>query len=236
MNRALMSILILSCSIPLGETYPQESAADSTSSQAGFGISVMRFTGSEMQKAYGYCWDFSGHTFLWVGSSGGALVSIGSTGGSGVPETSGSEWIVKSSALEFWALRFSIAGLYRPFGSLPEKEITPFVGVGLFALGGGEKFSATVLRQAPTIYYEAGAKAWAIRGSVGLFPLVGMSIPVAEQYAVYLLGMFYWGTGSGFTDLASEEITKVLEEKIYPGVHRPDFRFTGLAVYLGVSF
>lgn len=236
---SFLAILLLGMPERCFSTAPQDSlqqqSVDSSYSQSSYGISVLRFTGAEMQTDYGYGWDFGGTALIWVGTHGGGMISLGGFGGSGSPDAVSAEWRVKSSKLEFWALRFSVAGLYRPTGSSPRTTVTPFVGAGIFVLGGAEKFSASVIHETPTLYEEVSGDAWAIRGSVGLFPVVGLSIPVTDRFAIQIIGMMLWGTGSGFTDLASEDATNILNEKIYPGVRRPDFRFTGPSVYVGIS-
>ncbi len=209
---------------------------DSSYSQTSYGITVLRFTGSEMRNAYGYGVNFSGTTFRWVGTEGGAMISLGGFSGSGSPGKVNSLMKVKSSALKFWALNFSLAGLYRPTSSSPQTTVTPFIGAGFFLLGGAEKINASIIRDTPTLYEEVSGDAWAIRGSIGLFPVVGVSIPITDRFAIQTLVMMYWGTGSGFTDLLNEDKKKLFDEKIYTVVHRPDFRFTGLSFYLGISF
>lgn len=229
-------LVIVVCLITHDPLCAQPPSVDSLPTQTSYGIAVLRFTGSEMQRAYGYGWDFGGTTFRWGGTHGGFMASLGGFHGSGTPEALGGEWRVKSSALEFWTLRLSMAGLIRPTGSLPQTTVTPFVGLGFFLLGGAEKFSASVIHETPTLYEEVSGDAWAIRGSIGLFPIAGVSIPITDQLGIQLYSQMLWGTGSGFTDLASEEVTKTLDEKLYLAAHRPDFRFTGFSVYLGVSF
>lgn len=213
-----------------------QKSVDSRYSQTSYGISVLRFTGSEMRNAYGYGINFRNTTFWWLGTKAGAMISLEGFGGSGYPNKINSSMKVKSSKLEFWSLGLSIAGLHRPTGSSPQTMITPFIGAGFFLLGGAEKISASIIWDTPSLYEEVNGDAWALRGSIGLFPIVGISIPITTAFAIQTLAMMYWGTGSGFIDLISEKQTKIFNDKIYTVVSRPDFRFTGFCFYLGISF
>jgi len=197
--------------------------ADSVNGENGFLVSYEQFANGEMKDAYTNMFGFHFERLAWTWGKIGLRLTAGLVGGEGTGLRENPAWQVETADLGFWALTAEAIPVYRFNSGNAFSQVTPFVGAGVGLYGATEKFSVMLQRSESVVKGDASA----LRGAVTGNALVGLYVPVNQDYSLQLELKAIISTRGGFTDLLSGDQKDLFKANIYPVVKRPAFDLSG---------
>jgi uncharacterized membrane protein SirB2 len=212
-----------------------EYQSDTIHDRLSIGISRMRFTGARMRNAYGSAYSLDVKLIGPIGQNN-LIFLFGLSIASGTPERNISDWQISSSSVTLIAFDFGLAWTYRPFNSSAWTKISPYIGAGMLVFSGFDVLSAAINRGSGATSEAIDQSTWMWRTTVAIYPIVGVSIPLSETISLEASTMFLASLRGESTELFYGDVKKDYEEKVLTAVRRPDFRFSGLIITLGLAW
>jgi hypothetical protein len=170
--------------------------------------------------------------FLMAWGHHGASIELGYLYRDGEPILLPSEWRVTSTSLSMWAVPFSVNYRYYFAPYDRARRLTPYAGIGLGAIVGGEKIGA----RGTTLLKEWDGWVWGARGSmIGNF-FLGTRVTAWKGLDAVVEARWIQGGRGWSADLDDTEEKPTFDEYLYRLVERPRFDFTGWSVSIGLCW